>query len=84
MLRCFNKMQINHFKYVPLILEIYLMTLCKKFGQTVEKLLGGGEEGGGSSPHPVSDRVKESDRQVTEAYANQTSKMENLEKVLNG
>ena len=54
-------MQINYFKYVPLILEIlYLMTLGKKFGQAVKKLLGGGEEGGGSSP--VSDRVKESDR----------------------
>ena len=25
------------------------MTLCKKFGQTVEKLLGGGEEGGGGA-----------------------------------
>ena len=52
MLRCFNKMQINYFKYVPLILEIYLMTLCKKFGQTVEKLLGGGEEGGGELSPP--------------------------------
>ena len=41
-------MQINYFKYVPLILEIlYLMTLGKKFGQAVKKLLGGGEEGGG-------------------------------------
>ena len=47
-------MQINYFKYVPLTLEIlYLMTLCKKFGETVEKLLGDGEEGEGSSPHPV-------------------------------
>ena len=69
-------MQINYFKYVPLTLEIlYLMTLCKKFGETVEKLLGVGKKGGGALPTP---------RQVTEAYANQTSKMENLEKVLNG